>query len=362
MEKVKRILFVHLLNDYSGSPLVLSQVITEMQAKGHECHVFTNSLKSGHLAGINGVAYHTFFYKWSKFKPLTLMLLITSQIVLFFKILVHLKKDTIVYVNTVLPFGAALAGKCCHNKVVYHIHETSITPRLLKKTLFALANFAGDDAIYVSNYLFEQEKLPNPHNHVVYNAISEKFLQNAHQQVPQKSETFTLLMLCSLKAYKGVWEFYGLAQKLPQFHFCLIINASEIQINTFFSKVHLPSNLEIHPVQQNVHPFYAKSHIVINLSHPDKWRETFGMTVIEAMAYGIPAIVPPVGGIAELVEDSVNGYKIACTETEQLVDCIKTCASDNILYQTLCKSASQKIHLFSEDIFAKKIEAILVNS
>jgi L-malate glycosyltransferase len=362
MEKKRRILFVHLLNDYSGSPLVLSQIISEMKKKGHECHVFTNTLESGHLANIEGVEYHTFFYRWSKYKFLTLLLLLISQLVLFFKVLLKLKKDSIVYVNTVLPFGAALAGKCYKTTVIYHIHETSITPKLLKKTLFAIANFTADHTIYVSNYLFHQEKLPNPRNHVVHNALSKTFLNLALKAPAQKPDTFTLLMLCSLKNYKGIWEFYGLAQKLSQFNFCLVTNASEKDVNTFFSKVSLPPNLQIHPVQHNVHPFYAKSHLVVNLSHPDKWRETFGMTVIEGMAYGIPSLVPPVGGIAELVEESVNGFKIACFETDKLVECIKTCATNPTLYESLSKNASRKVQLYAEDTFAAQIDLIIRNS
>lgn len=359
MEKTKRILFVHLLNDYSGSPLVLSQVVSEMCAKGHECHVFTNNLEGGHLSGIAKVHYHTFFYKWSTYKPLTLALLLYSQIILFFKICMHLKKDTIVYVNTVLPFGAALAGKCCGNKVVYHIHETSITPRLFKKSLFALANFTADDAIYVSNFLYQQERLASPRNHVVYNAISKGFLSLARHEKAQKADTFTVLMLCSLKVYKGVAEFYELAQKLPSVRFCLVLNAAEDQVQEYFGKLRMPSNLEVYPLQANVHPFYAKSHMVVNLSHPDKWRETFGMTVIEAMAYGIPALVPPVGGIAELVEESVNGYKVAYTEMDLIVERIQTCATDMKLYTSLCDSASAQIQRFSEDQFALHIDALL---
>jgi glycosyltransferase involved in cell wall biosynthesis len=41
--------------------------------------------------------------------------------------------------------------------------------------------------------------------------------------------------------------------------------------------------------------------------HPCLWFEAFGRAVIEAMALGLPVVVPDVGGPAWLVEDGVTG-------------------------------------------------------
>lgn len=283
-----------------------------------------------------------------------------SQIVLFFKIVFSLRKDTIIYVNTVLPFGAALAGKCFGAKVIYHIHETSIKPLQLKKFLFGLANLTASDTIYVSEYLHDQEELSRPQNHIIYNSISEEFLEKRKQYLDlPKSSVFQVLMLCSMKEYKGVWDFFKLAQKLPDLNFCLVLNSGEREISTFFPEISRPSNLKIYPVQKDVHPFYAQSHLLLNLSHPDKWRETFGMTVIEAMAYSLPAIVPPVGGISELVDNWANGFQISHKEEESLINTIQKCAMNKEVYELLSVNAAGRIHRFSEKIFADKIAKIL---
>ena len=46
--------------------------------------------------------------------------------------------------------------------------------------------------------------------------------------------------------------------------------------------------------------------------------ETFGMTILEAMPYGIPAIVPNVGGPLELVQHGYNGYCVDVRNLEEL--------------------------------------------
>lgn len=72
----------------------------------------------------------------------------------------------------------------------------------------------------------------------------------------------------------------------------------------------MPEHLFIFPAQKDVHSFYQEAHLVLNLSHPEQWVETFGMTALEAMSYGLPVIAPPVGRPVELVTDDFNGYRI----------------------------------------------------
>lgn len=67
--------------------------------------------------------------------------------------------------------------------------------------------------------------------------------------------------------------------------------------------------MTIYDRQEDVSPFYNSATIVINLTNPEQAVETFGLTPLEAMANGLPVIVPTIGGIAEMVENGVNGYK-----------------------------------------------------
>ena len=91
------------------------------------------------------------------------------------------------------------------------------------------------------------------------------------------------------------------------------------KIDNYFN-TSLPSNLNLYPSQSDIHPFLYNSDLLLNLSIPNLWVETFGMTIIEGMAYGLPSIVPNVGGPKELVENGYNGYSIDVSEVNLVIN------------------------------------------
>lgn len=354
---MKKIICVHILNDYSGSPLVLSESVKAFIDAGYSVEIFTSRHTEGFLSNIQGVIYNYFNYKWSKVKLITLLYLISSQIELFFKLLKFRKEEVVIYVNTVLPFGAGLAGSIMGKKVVYHIHETSIRPAFLKKFLLGVIHYTASKVIYVSDYLRNKEALKGKKSHRVYNALSDEFINSATNHVFDIDKSKNVLMICSLKAYKGVNEFISIAALLPDFKFTLIVNSNQIAIDEYFTGVTIPANLSIYSAQKNVHLFYKEAGLLLNLSHPDKWIETFGMTVLEAMSYGIPVIVPPIGGVSELVEDGYNGYHMDARNLQAIKEHIEKIFSNKSLYNYLSFNARKKakdfnIHTFRTEIIS----------
>ncbi|MDE3251011.1 MAG: glycosyltransferase family 4 protein [Bacteroidota bacterium] len=356
----KHIIFVHLLNDYSGSPLILSQVLQLPQVAACDRTLYTSGRgKSGFLSNIAGVEYQYFWYQWASNPWLRLINYTISQILLFFKMLRYWRKDATIYVNTLLPFGAALAGKLMGKTVIYHVHETSMRPALLKKFLRAVARFTATKIIHVSKYLAATEAFPGVSNEVVYNTISPQFAEAAKQNPDAGEHPFRVLMLCSLKRYKGVDEFVSIARRMPGISFELVLNASESEIANWPSLLLPPLNLQVYPAQRNVHPFYQRASLLVNLSHPDEWIETFGMTVLEGMHYRLPAIVPPTGGIAELVDHGVNGYLADYRDLQTITSYISSLANDNALYAQMSTATVEKAAAFGHEPFAKSITQCL---
>jgi L-malate glycosyltransferase len=309
----KHVLFIHLLNDFSGSPLVLSQVINSLSSEEYVKTVLTTqSAEQGFLSNLADCEYKYYWYRWKKNDWYRLLTYSLSQLHLFFSLFQFWNKPVTVYVNTLLPFGAAWAARIMRKEVIYHVHESSIKPALLKEFLKWTASKNARKAIYVSNYLLEKEALDGVLNLKIYNSLSPEFTQIADsykkKNIPKKG--FVVLMICSLKIYKGVHEFLELARRISTLQFEMVLNSSSDEVQKFKSSHDIPSNLRIYESQTDVHPFYQNASVILNLSHPDKWIETFGMTILEGMYYGLPAIVPEVGGVKELVEDGKNGFRI----------------------------------------------------
>lgn len=356
---MKKIFCFHLLNDFSGSPKVLSQLIKGWIEHGYNVHLSSSISREGFLSNIDGLTYHDNKYSFRKNKVWRLCKLMWSQLYLIIMLIQLVSKDDVVYINTILPFGAAILGKLKGAKVIYHIHETSISPWILKKFLFGIAKVTASQAVYVSQFLSEQEK-GFKNSTVLYNAIEDEFLNKAKLRTIQTIDAKNVLMICSLKKYKGVNEYVAIAKRCPNYQFRLVVNASEVEIMHFFQNDELPSNLEIFPTQKDVHPFYEWSHVVLNLSRIDEWLETFGLTVIEAGAYSKPVIVPPAGGITELITEGKEGFKVNSHEIVKVEDALRRIMDDTELYEKMSKSAFENVKNYSERELIEKSLAVIM--
>jgi glycosyltransferase involved in cell wall biosynthesis len=345
-----RIFASHLLNDYSGSPKVLSQLLKGWADANYEVHLRTSSSTPGFLTGIKEVTYHDNHYRFHSFIPLRLVVLMLTQLWTFLSLLSTVKRNDLVYVNTILPFGAAVAGKIKGARVIYHIHETSVNPKIFKAFLLFWVKACSTEVIYVSNFLAREEPLDMPY-HIIWNAIEDDFLKKAIANRKHSWEFGNVLMVSSLKRYKGVDEFVNIAYTCPWLHFDLVVNASLEDIEKYFFHSSLPDNLSVFPAQKDVHPFYQKADVVMNLSRPDEWKETFGLTALEAMIYGIPVIVPPEGGISEIVPNHVTGFHINGKNTLSISRQLRKLSTEPTYYQLISQQAAAHAATFSERQF-----------
>ena len=179
---------------------------------------------------------------------------------------------------------------------------------------------------------------------IAYNKLSQSFLSEVKIKPIEQRERNTIIMIASLSKAKGLFTFIDIAQQMPNLFFRLIISAKEESIADFFN-CNIPANVELIPVQRNIHPFLHTSDLLLNLSIPSLCVETFGMTILEAMAYGIPAIVPNAGGPTEVVLDGYNGYCTDVTNVPKVVDAISL-ALEEKEYTRLSENALERLKMF----------------
>ncbi len=352
--KKYKIHFVHLLNDYSGSPRVLKQIISYTDTMGIDYKVWLGSKSKGHLSGFYNAT--RFNYSFSKYKIVTVLKLLIVQIKFFIAALIEVKKNDVVYINTLLPIGFSLGGYLKGGEIIYHIHETSIN-KILKRILVYGVKKTSSKNIFVSNFLKKKEDVLGVNSEVVYNSLDESFKRYDSGTSSQEN----ILMLCSLKEYKGVHEFISLAKMLPQFSFELVLNASKEEVDRWLLSIKLTNNLKVYSRHKEVFKFYQRAKIVLNLSQPDNWVETFGLTVIEANYFGVPVIVPPVGGIAEIVIDDVNGYKISSKNLSNIKRKIEEISYDDNLHKRLKDGSLHEVDKYDYKGFGPKILNVIKN-
>lgn len=325
---------------------------------GFEVELYTSNTE-GFLTGLSGVTYHSNYYRRSETRILTLFSFFLSQFLLFiWTIYSHRSSQSIFYVNTVLPFGSILAGRILGKKVITHVHEFEISPKALSNFLFAVVRKYSSEIVLVSNFMKSNTNFKSTKNRVIYNCVTSDFEKKVMLN-PKKNLDFIVLMLASLRPYKGIYNFLELANRIPEAGFVLILSDKSEEVMKFESENSIPVNLKILPIQKDVHLFYRAASLLLNLTQKDKIVETFGLTVLEGMYYGLPAIVPTVGGITELVDSGKNGFQLDYTQQELIEKEIRKMMKDHIHYKNLSQKALLKKDDFSRKTFETQILELL---
>ena len=359
---MKNIVCFHLFNDYSGSPQVLRTVIEGLLDKGYSIDLVTS--RGGVLDELEGkekLRLRQYNYNFARNKIVRTMRYLWVQLkTLFIALSYMFRKDTVIYINTILPIGAAIGGRLAGKKVVYHYHENAKAKSTAYRILAKIMQFIASDIICVSQYqrsfLRRKKRV-----YVVPNALQKELAARLHPNCEKAFEQRRVLMLGSLKEYKGTREFIALAERMNKYSFELVINDSQENIDRYLKeKGIIPTeNLVIHPRQEDVAPFYNRASLLLNLSNRKLFVETFGLTALEAMTAGLPVIVPTVGGIAEMVTDGENGFKIDSQDYEKIEKCIENILRNKVFFVNLSNNALSKAGLYDAGHMVDKIANIL---
>ena len=359
---MKNIVCFHLFNDYSGSPKVLRTVIEGLLERGYHIDLVTS--RGGvldELKGRENLTLKQYSYKFASNVFIRATRYIFVQLRAFFIALSYLfKKETVIYINTILPVGAAIGGRIAGKKVVYHYHENAKAKSTAYRILAKIMQLIASDIICVSQYqrsfLRRQKRV-----FVVPNALQSEMSAKLTPNSERAFESQRVLMLGSLKGYKGTDEFIAIASRMNQYHFELVINDSQENIDKYLKEKNIttPANLAIYPRQEDVTPFYNRASLVLNLSNKKQFIETFGLTALEAMTAGLPIIVPTVGGIAEMVTDGENGYKIDSQDCEEIEKCIENILRNKDFFINLSKNALAKSKMYDAECMINNIANVL---
>lgn len=361
------IVFCHLLNDRSGSPTVLRATLDALNAR-EDGVLYVGSQGRGVLEEAQ-VSTHRYWYRRSRHRIVTLFTYFASQLALYRALsrARDIPADATIFVNTLLPFGAMLWGKQTGRRVVVHVHEVSITPIPLRRFLTYCAGRCASQLLYVSSDHRARLPIDGPPSRIILNPVSPALAARAENCAhrPGSNGVFNVLMLASLRGYKGVEEFMALAEALRlrgDIGFTLVMNAEPKDVKAFATRHLGASNVTIHPRTDDPAYFYEKADLVLNLARVDQWIETFGLTLVEAMTFGIPVIAPPIGGPAEIVTHGREGYCIDSRDGAALRDAVVSLVDAPEIYATMSLEARRRAKDYTFDAYAGSLRAALAGT
>ena len=84
--------------------------------------------------------------------------------------------------------------------------------------------------------------------------------------------------------------------------------------------------------------------------------ESFGISICEAMAMGIPVVAFRSGGVPEVVEDGVNGFLVTPGDVKKVAESIDILLADSNMRRTMGKEGRAKIErMFTWDKVAERV-------
>ncbi|MBC7490518.1 MAG: glycosyltransferase family 4 protein [Glaciimonas sp.] len=304
---------------------------------------------------------------------LLLLNFVLTQLLLFARVVrlcLQLRADT-VYVNTVLPVGAILAAVLCRRRVILHLHEVSLGSPTLFRVLYAIASRGADRIICVSQYVADTLQVPAHKVEVVHNSLSRQAWGTAtkiaeRREPPSEPVLFCVVMACSLRWYKGIDAFMSLARETAcrvqsgalTIKFELLLNCEDSEFRQFLSSTKIPPTVKLVQRPSSVFEHYRHAGLVLNLSHPEGAVETFGLTLLEAMACAVPVVCPTVGGCTELFTPGSGGWRIWSRDLDGLVGIVELLATDQQAWLLASKQALVEAQRFAPAHFDQQLRAV----
>jgi len=167
-----------------------------------------------------------------------------------------------------------------------------------------------------------------------------------------------------LVSYKGlpllvrVWQ--DVQRQYPNARLVLVgsggldIHNCEAELREYVRANGLEHSIQFAGQVGNVHEYLQASDIFV---FPTE-REAFGISLIEAMACGLPVVSTPVGGIKDILEHEHDGLVVTAGDAQQLHKALDRLITDPALVARLSKAACQtaRSRYSTEDVMAKYID------
>ena len=338
----------------SGAPIILWQICSALAKKGFQITVLSPEDGPLHQEYLQaGVAVH-----------ILPSLLKDARVVL-----PYLQDQELVLLNTILCYRVAHAVKASHLPLLFWVHESSFGQQVCRTTPSAKSAITIADRLIFPSHATANlyREFGSSDNHtVIHSGINIIFPDPAHGKPPFKKTPGRLyiVVVASIESRKGQDVLLQALKLLPadissQVECFLIGRKLELEFSQKVVKsaksmgnVHIVGDTPAAQVKQ-----YLAAADVFVLPSRD---EALPISLIEAMAFGLAIIATRVGGVAEIIQDQVNGLLVEKEDPAGLAKCITNLYLDKDYRYNLGIAGKRSYQgSLTYDLFVERYHAVI---
>lgn len=200
---------------------------------------------------------------------------------------------------------------------------------LLKERLVLLAvPFFIDKFIYKNNFdkdYFESRMLIRRPGKIIEGGVESDFFGVPRELILERR--LKILFVGRLTTSKGLLDILNLAALMPELDFELVGEGEELDFSKF-SNVFYRGRLK----RRRLPEIYKAADVFLLPSYSECFP---AVTMLEAMASGLPVVAYDVGGSSEEIKNGINGFLATKGDWRSLIDILRRIVSDPTLYKSI---------------------------
>lgn len=209
--------------------------------------------------------------------------------------------------------------------------------RIMASKLFR--NKFSTVSVYSNNMIEKYWGIPNRKQKTVPNGVKTQ-----HEGSLSVTKENIILSVGDFVGYKNPDVWFEVAKKFvlkyPQYKFVWV--GKDYLNNKFQEKIkaeNLTEHIQIVGYSSNVAAYYLKSKIYF---HPSLL-ESQGISILEAMSFGLPCVASNVGGIPESIVDKETGFLCKPQDIDNFVSYLEKLHLDRELYKKMSTNSYQRV-------------------
>ncbi len=276
----------------------------------------------------------------------------------------RIRDSDLVYVNTTVVADYLLAARLLPGRTIVHVHE--IPEGRVLKVLRGLIRWSGANVVFNSRATEAAYAMPaSATGRVVYNGIAGPAEPNSQDY--DGSRPLRVLMLGRISRIKGQDALVEALTSLPQavrdkvelriVGSAFEDTAREAALAARIAEAGLSGQVSLQPFVADPSDHYRSADVV---AMPSQMPESLGRVAIEAMSYGVPALVTGLGGLKEVVADGVTGWVVPAGSSRPIADALTRIVTEPVGWRGFGAAARARYeNVFSEGSAAEGIAAML---